>query len=144
MKSISAASLFWLLAAGLPAGAANPDQAILGTWHYAGFEYQNHFYANPNPKLTVQFDFNSDHTSRLYWHRADESAFCERRGTWNLQGDELIQTVTWLNPANDSSCGQDSDMQMNRTTDNRISFTANQLDLHMSLDGEDFIYILAR
>ncbi len=130
-----------LVGTGAQADLANDLQ---GNWRYDGFFYQGHRYPNPNPDLKLTFTFNADNTARLYWKRDNENGFCERKGTWSLQGDVLIQTTTWLNPANDSSCGQDSDMQMGRMTQNQVTLTKDQLSLHMDLNGQEFLYILIR
>ncbi|MGZ3723117.1 MAG: hypothetical protein ACXVA9_09315 [Bdellovibrionales bacterium] len=131
-----------LLVYGCTAFAADPE--ILGDWHYDGFFYQNHRYPNPNPELKLVFTFSADHTERLYWKRDSETGFCERKGTWEFQDDVLKQTVTWLNPDNDDSCSNDPDMQIGKATQNLIQIHETQLDLHMDLNGQDFIYILIR
>jgi hypothetical protein len=127
------------------AARADLPQEILGSWQYDGFFYQNHRYPNPNSDLKLTFTFDPGHTSRLFWKRDGTSGFCERKGTYNISGQVLTQTVTWLNPKNDPSCAQDPDMQMPRNTQNRIEIkpgTVTELDLHMDLNGDDFLYIL--
>jgi hypothetical protein len=141
VKSLSA--LLCLLALGASA-YADLNSDVAGNWQYDGFFYQGHRYPNPNPALKLTFTFNADQSERLYWKRDDEAGFCERKGTWSLQSDLLNQTVTWLNPANDPSCAQDSDMQMGRATQNHISIDKDELSIHMDLNGQDFIYLLKR
>jgi hypothetical protein len=133
-------SLIFLMAGSVASADLSHD--ILGKWRYDGFIYRDHRYPNPNPRLNVEFMFIPDHTARLFWKREDETGFCERKGVWQVEGDLLIQSVNWLNPANDPSCSQDPDMQINRTTQNRIDLMGTQLNLHLNLDGRDFIYIL--
>jgi hypothetical protein len=123
---------------------ADMDSILIGDWQYDGFFYRDHRYPNPNPDLTVLFSFNSDHTHRLYWKRADETKFCERRGTWSIRGELLEQEVTWLNPDNDSSCAQDPDMQPHQTTQTRFKVDDHELGFYLNLDDQTFIYILKR
>lgn len=130
------------------ASHADLAQDLLATWQYDGFFYQNHRYPNPNPELKLTFTFHDDHTARLYWKRDNETGFCERNGTWELKGDSLNQNVTWLNPNNDPVCGKDPDMQLGRSTENKIDIATNaigtELNLHMQLNGNEFLYILKR
>lgn len=133
-------SLLFLMSG--PAASADLNHDIVGEWRYKGFIYRGQYYPNPNPKLDVEFKFNSDHTARLFWKREDEIGFCERKGDWWVKSELLIQSVTWLNPDNAPSCSQDPDMQMNRITENRIEISGTQLNLHLDLNGQDFIYIL--
>jgi hypothetical protein len=115
---------------------------VVGNWQYDGFYYQEHRYENPNSNLVLVFTFNADGTERLFWSRTDEKGFCERKGTYTIEGDKLIQQTTWLNPDNDSSCSSDPDMQPNRTTETVIDMNDGNLNIHMDLNGAPFLYIL--
>lgn len=128
----------------VPPAFADLANDITGRWQYDGFFFQDHRYPNPNPHLQVLFTFNADRTARLFWRRDDQPGFCERTGTWRLEGEELVQDSTWFNPANDPSCGQDPDMQPGRSTRNRIAVHDEELDLYMKLDSRDFLYVLKR
>ncbi|MGE4131133.1 MAG: hypothetical protein AB7F86_05810 [Bdellovibrionales bacterium] len=116
---------------------------LLGVWQYDGFFFDGHRYPNPNPEFELTFTF-TETESRLKWHREDPTQFCERTASYTLENSVLTQTVTWLNPDNESSCSQDPDMQMGRTTSSPIRFAGEELQLVLSLDGKEFLYILKR
>ena len=124
--------------------ATGSDSDIVGNWHYDGFFYQDHRYPKPDADLNVEFTFNADHTERLYWKRTSETGFCERKANWEFANGILKQEVTWINPANDPSCAKDPDMQMPRVTQNKVELYGAQFNMHMDLNGQDFIYILIR
>ena len=119
-----------------------PD--IVGKWQYDGFLFEEHRYPPTDPNLQVLFTFNADLTGRLYWYRTNEPGFCERTSTYELTGDVLKQTVTWVNPSNDVSCSKDPDMQLGRTTQNEIDLGMRELGIHMELNSKPLIYILKR
>lgn len=115
---------------------------IIGTWQYAGFRYNGDTYPNPNPNLVLKFSFDAEGNSHLIWYRTNEPGFCERRGEYRVNGDELWQKTTWVNPENDRSCASDPDMQLARETTTRFLLTADDLTFVLSLDGCDFFYLL--
>lgn len=117
---------------------------LVGTWHYAGFQYEGQFYTNPNPRLHVEFTFDPDNTYTYRWYREDEPGFCELRGIYSLQGDTLWQRSTWLNPQNGVACGTDPDMKVDRESTTRITLTQSELWLNLELNGKEFIYMLRR
>ncbi len=121
----------------LPAFAVDTP-SIVGTWKYDGFFFENVRYPNPNPDLTLTFEFRPDGTDRLFWSRKNETGTCERLGTYEVVQNHLKQKVTWVNPKNDSSCG----LTMGEETDTEILFTKGELWFHFNLDGKPFEYIL--
>lgn len=124
--------------------ASPREPALLGAWHYTGFQYDGHRYPNPNPKLLVRFTFREDGTAHLYYNRQSESGICERISKYDVEGDVLRQEVIWVNPRNDVSCARDPDMQMGQKTETRIVIVEPELHMYLLLNGRDFIYILER
>lgn len=117
---------------------------IIGTWRYAGFRYDDKQYPNPNPDLELLFTFREDGVSRLYWHRKNETGFCERLADYRLDGEMLWQKNTWVNPANDHSCSSDPDMQPGRETTTPVRLSQNELAFVLELNGREFLYRLVR
>lgn len=117
-------------------------EPVLGRWLYDGFFYEGHRYPNPNPDLELEFHFRPDGVSRLYWERADEEGFCERLADYAIEGDLLRQKVTWVNPANASTCASDPDMRPGQQTVVPFEIKGDELWLNIGLSGKDFFYIL--
>jgi hypothetical protein len=140
MNALFAALLICGLGA-VPARAASAED-ILGEWTYDGFLYEGTRYPKPNPDLTLTFTFYEDGTDRLYWHRAGETAFCERLAEYSADDSHLVQKVIWVNPANGHECSSDTDMRMGLETDTEFSFSGDELWLHLELNGKPFFYIL--
>jgi hypothetical protein len=115
---------------------------IIGTWQYVGFQYEDRYYPNPNPNLILQFTFNDNLTSRLHWHRTNETGFCERLASYRVEGDFLYQKTTWVNPDNARECYNDPDMQMGKETTTLLQCQDQQLGFVMELSGKPFIYLL--
>lgn len=116
--------------------------SIIGTWQYAGFRYNGDTYPIPNPNLVLKFSFDTDGKSHLIWYRTNEPGFCEKRGEYQVRGDELWQKTTWVNPKNDRSCSSDPDMQLGRETTTRFQLSEGELVFVLNLDGRDFFYLL--
>lgn len=137
-----------------PEAKASPvtRDELVATWEFDGFYFEGNHYPRPNPNLQVIFEFHQDGTHSLYWARKGELGFCERRGTFELNGDLLTMRSTWLNPANDPDCSKDSDMQPGRVTVNRVAWhlceesELGNLDLgiEMELNGKPLTYLLTR
>lgn len=125
----------------LPALAVETP-SIVGKWQYDGFFFENARYLNPNPDLTLTFEFRPDGVDRLFWSRKNEPGICERLASYEVVQNRLKQTVTWVNPKNDPSCGSDPDMKLGAETDTEILFTNGELWFHFNLDGKPFEYIL--
>jgi len=118
---------------------------LAGGWDYTGFIYQGQKYAKPNDKLHVHFYFESGSLVRLHWTRDEDGSSCERLAVYNIEDDILYQKIIWVNPKNSFECAKDPDMTMDEQTQTPISMAnENELDLHLGLNGEEFIYILNR
>lgn len=138
------ALMMWL---GLPNAhveAVENDREVWGRWTFVGLLFEGRRYDRPNPDLRVEFTFNSNGTHQLRWHRVNEIGFCERRGPYRVQQGVLWQKVSWLNPNNESECGRDPDMQLDRETENYVTFQGDELGISMDLDGKELIYLLKR
>ena len=117
---------------------------IIGTWQYAGFQFEGKSYPLPNPELVLQFTFVEDQTVHLKWYRKNEPGFCERKGVYIIKEDLLWQRITWVNPENDVSCAGDPDMQLGRESATRILKVNDRLGLVFDLDGKELLYLLEK
>ncbi len=126
-----------------PAQSAE-NSNLHGKWNYTGFIYEGQRHPKPNPNLILHFTFQADQTVRLYWTRKDETGFCERKADFHLQNSMLWQKITWVNPSNDSRCGQDTDMQMGRESETPIQLNQNELYFVLEVSGKPFLYVLER
>jgi hypothetical protein len=117
---------------------------MFGSWQFYAYVYQGHEVPAPNPNLTQIMEFNPDGVGRLYYKRDDESGFCERKANYRFENDELVQQVTWVNPDNQSSCGQDPDMQMGRVTTNKARFVGDIFYLDLPMSSETITYLWRR
>lgn len=114
---------------------------ILGHWQAIGYFYQEQFVQPPDPQLTLTFDFYKDGTHRLYWKMKTEKTFCERKGTWRVEGDQLFVEVTWLNPKNGSQCSEDPDMHIGQKTQSKIRIKDSQLFVEIPFSDSVIIYV---
>lgn len=117
---------------------------IFGSWQFYAYIYQGHMIPAPNPNLSQIMEFGEDGICRLYYKRSDESGFCERKSTYFIQEDELIQKVVWVNPENQSSCAQDTDMQLGHMTSNRVRVVDDVFQLDLPLGDDTIIFLWKR
>lgn len=115
---------------------------LVGEWKAIGYYYEDQFIQPSDPQLTLLFSFNNDGTHRLFWQMKGESSFCERKGDWYLEGDQLFVHTTWVNPANGPSCSADPDMQLNLKTQSTISITdEHKLWIQIPFSDSYMIYV---
>jgi hypothetical protein len=137
--------IFVVLFTGLTGfSASNKSDEIVGSWKFMGFFYQGKLHPPLNPDLVLIFQFRPDGTDTIYWTRLNEKGFCERRGKYKIEDTFLTDEVTWVNPDNDRSCGQDPDMQVGKITRNSFAIKNDQFLLDLGLSGESFIYVFDR
>jgi hypothetical protein len=117
---------------------------ILGSWQFYAYVYDGHEIPAPNPALSQIMEFGSDGVCRLYYKREDEEGFCERKAHYYIENDEIIQEITWVNPDNQSSCGQDPDMQLGRVTSNKARVVDDIFQLDIPLSDETITYLWKR
>ncbi|MBY0314878.1 MAG: lipocalin family protein [Bdellovibrionales bacterium] len=135
-------SLWVLLSLGVNAAAVqNYSQQILGTWQAFGYYYEDQWIQPDDPQLKMTFNFYGDGTHRLYWQLKTQKNFCENRGNWKIEGDQLILHVTWLNPENGSDCSSDPDMQLGKKTQTAIEIKEDKLFIKIPLADEFLIYV---
>lgn len=118
--------------------------SILGLWLFVGLIYRGAPMAPPNPDLKITFSFESSNRNELFYYRVGERGFCRRWAQYEIQDGFLKQTITEVDPENNSSCSQDTDMQMGRTSVTPIELTEKELHLRLPLGEEELIYIFQR
>ena len=116
-------------------------EPILGTWLFLSLIYQGHSMPRPNPSLKITYTFQSDHTNLLHYHHDGEKGFCERRASYEFDGDHIAQKVTWVNPNNAIWCEKDTDMQMDNESWSQAWIENEKLHLVVPLGDEDLIYV---
>ena len=95
----------------------------------------------PNATLDLNFIFHGDGTNRLYWEHTGEDDLCDRKGVYDVQGDILIDRVTWVNPDNARGCERDPDMQLGREAQSRFDIVDGDFHLHMHLGDLPLTYV---
>lgn len=119
-------------------------ETIPGHWQAVGYYYENEFIKPPDPQLALSFEFWADGTHRLHWQMKGEKHFCERKGLWFLDGDQLFIEVTWINPENGPGCGADPDMKLGLKTQSTIQIVNEQLWIQIPFAEKYLIYVWDR
>ncbi|QDK46723.1 hypothetical protein DOM22_16960 [Bdellovibrio sp. ZAP7] len=119
-------------------------ESLLGLWIFSSLIYQGQEVPRPNPALQIEYEFSSDGTNSLRYHRDGEPGFCERRALYQFSEETLMQEVVWINPSNADWCTQDSDMQLGRKTRSHIWFKNGRLFLDIEMGDEIISYIWER
>lgn len=119
--------------------------SIVGHWFYYEKIYRGQLMPEPpESTLRLHFRFSATGESQLTWWHEGSPEFCERKGSYSVENNLLIDTVIWLNPANSHECSADPDMQLGRVTKTPISFEGPDLFLHLHIGDDPLIYVWKR
>lgn len=137
-----------ILALALTMIIAVPGQSrasgLVGDWIFYKVIYQGEERPPFSPNLQLTFTFFEDGTDILRYTRANEEGFCERKGEYTYQKGILNDEVIWVNPANNSDCSLDPDMQKGNVTKTKVEIVNGDLHLYLTLSGEPLIYVWKR
>lgn len=125
------------LAALLPALSFGQDPGLHGQWRFYKKIFQGQEMPEPpSANLRMFFEFSPSGDSRLWWWREGENDRCQRRGKFSVEGNTLVDEVTWVDPENTPQCAQDPDMQPGKVTRTPFRFRGEDLSLELHLNGE--------
>ncbi len=117
---------------------------IWGKWKFVGYIYGGVFQDPPNPNLILTFEFLTDGTDLLHWHRSNEQGFCERKGHYAYDGEYLIDQVYWINPDNAFECNHDPDMVLGKKQITPLRRSEERLYMDLPLSEQTLTYVWAR
>ncbi len=125
----------------LAASRSDLSSSLWGKWRFIGYIYLGQFQEPPNPYLVLTFEFLQDGTDTLHWHRINEDGFCERRGNYSYDGQELVDTITWIHPGNAFECSRDPDMVLGKTQVTPLRNDEDRLYMDLPLSDEILTYV---
>ena len=114
---------------------------LIGVWIFTALLYKGEVIPPPNPNLHIFMTFQNQVQNEIYYYRSNESGFCRRLANYNLNEDILEQTVTYVDPENNSECSMDTDMQLNNYSKVHYYIKNEQLHLELTLGEENIEYI---
>ena len=120
---------------------AASNHLLWGKWKFIGYIYEGIFQQPPNPNLVLTFEFFEDGTDILKWYRLNEPGFCERRGRYTFDGQQLTDQILWVNPKNAFECMRDPDMTPGRTQVTALRREANELHMDLPLAEQTLTYV---
>lgn len=124
---------------------AQDNPWIVGNWAYFMKIFQNvEMPLNPTSPNHLHFDFSANGESHLYWWNTELETHCERRGKYTLDGEYLVDTVTWVDPKNSIDCGSDPDMQLGKTARTHVFEKNSNLYVELNLGNEPLYYVWKR
>ncbi len=100
--------------------------------------------AAPNPKLHLFFEFRADNVVRVFYNRTDERGFCERLGRYTFEDSILYQEIYWVNPKNNDSCSQDTDMQLGVSYTTFLRFRNKDLLMKISMPEGELYFVFEK
>lgn len=126
-------------------GAPEEPAEIVGNWFYFMKIYKGQEDPQkPDDTLRLHYDLTADGKSRLYWWHEGERDRCERRGSYKMEGDLLVDQTEWVNPENTPDCAKDPDMQPDKLTKTPVSFKDGNLVTRIPLGEEELFYVWKR
>lgn len=114
---------------------------LIGQWQAIGYFYQGTFIEPTEARLLLTFEFLSNGTDILFWKNKDEKSFCERKGTWLVRDQTLIDEVVWTHPENGMDCSGDPDMQIGKINISYFWVENGQLFVEIPLANEVLVYV---
>lgn len=142
MSAILRCLILFLALAHFPALA---DNTLEGRWVYYKKIYQGQEYPEgPDSTLRLIYEFSAEGESRLYWWHEGQNDRCERRGRYEIEGDRLVDRVTWVDPDNFYGCSRDPDMQNGKVTKTPFYFRGPDWVLRLPFGGEEMQFVWKR
>jgi hypothetical protein len=132
--------LFW----GTAHAAAPQTSSLLGRWLFTSYIYRGHEYQKRLPKLELYYQFSSSGISSMSWRHSENQEYCSRLATFSNTATVITEEIFWLDPKNDPSCSQDSDMQMGKNTRVAYAFDDGRLIINVGLSGEPLYYVYSK
>jgi hypothetical protein len=117
---------------------------ILGIWLFSGLLYNGQPHPLPNPNLRICFEFAANGKNTLFYDRIDESGFCHREAIWSLVNGQLRQKVVWVNPKNNGTCAQDTDMRLGSYSESQVLSHDGRLILDVMVGEETIQYVFRK
>lgn len=115
--------------------------SLIGIWIFTSIIYQGHPISRPNPALQIYYTFESNNINEIFYYRTDENGFCKRRAKYQIENNEIQQTVISVDENNADFCAQDTDMQVGNTSKTKFDVIDNSLRLYLPLGEETIIYV---
>ena len=138
--------LFTFFIAGL-AQASSQDQAnkLLGTWGLAHYIYNDQILPVRDSNMALIFKFENKVSSTTWYNKSDKKQlFCNRKADYSLEGNQLFQKVTWIDPENTSTCSEDPDMVFGSQSESKFKIVDSELHLYVQLSNDWLIYVFER
>ncbi len=118
--------------------ASAGEFGVEGHWFFYKKIYQNHEMPEPpDATLRMHFEFSPQGESALYWWHEGEGDMCRRKGVYYVEEDQIVDKITWVDPANTRDCSQDPDMQLGRQTRTPFYFYGEDLAIRFHLGEEN-------
>ena len=114
-----------------------PPRSLVGQWTFVAKIFDGETMPEgPHATLRLHFDFSAVGESSLYWWHEGDHDHCAQKGRYHVEGQTLVNEITWVDPANTEDCSSDPDMQLGRTTRTPFYFLGENLAIRFQLNGD--------
>jgi hypothetical protein len=118
--------------------------SLIGIWMYTSLIFQGQPMPKPNPDLHMYFTFESAGQNEIFYYRTGENGYCKRRAEYRIEGQQIYQKITWVDPQNADFCSQDSDMRMGGESSVKFELVEDKFYLHLPLGEDVLTYVWER
>ena len=118
--------------------------SLIGIWLFTALIYQGNLMDPPNPNLKLYYMFQSTTQNEIYYYRDNEIGHCKRSAEYVADETFIKQTVTDVDPDNNSDCALDTDMQLGNKSQVKYEIIDNKLHLHLPLGEDEIVYIFTK
>ncbi len=136
--------ILWLLGLlATPSFAA--EESVVGHWQY----YKKIFDGQempepPSATLRLHFQFSAEGESKLWWWHEGDTDHCQRKGKYKIEGNLLVDEVTWVDPENTQFCSEDRDMQLGKISRTPFKLADGDLSLELHLNDKPLYMVWKR
>ncbi len=115
--------------------------SLIGMWMFTSLIYQGQPMPRPNQSLEIYLMFETADTNEILYFRNDEKGFCRRKAKYEVNNNEIRQTVVSIDEGNADFCSQDTDMQIGNVSVTKFELSNGELKLYLPLGDDVIVYV---
>jgi hypothetical protein len=118
---------------------SSEPRSVMGRWRHVGLIYDGTRMPPRDARLDLRYELYESQISRLAWTYDNWRTLCERFAYFEINSNQIVDEVIWVNPENRDECSLDPDMQLGKKSITPFLFEGENLLLEIPF-GADSIY----
>lgn len=118
--------------------------SLIGGWVLSFLIYQGHQVPPFRPNIEVYYLFENQNSNQLFYFDKSDGSHCQRSAIYEQKQNILNQTVTEVDPTNDSFCSDDTDMRLNSNSEVQFEIQGDELHLFLQIGEDPIQYVFKK